>query len=270
MSPDSAAKLPLLTRIVAGGISPILFLAFLILYVFPHDTARLFAWPVKPPMTAMLMGAGYLAGTYYFLEVLRARRWNTVAPTLNGIGVFATSMLIATLLHWDKFTHGHAIFWLWFVIYVVTPPIVWWIVFANRRLDEGRPDEDGRVSPSIARWSLGLVFALLVLAGIVFFVAPPVAAAWWPWPTTPLSSRIIGGWLAMIGVGGISMARDPRWSSWPVTLRTGMIWFALLLLGALRSPESFRGPAAHAAFLATVGLLLAGFALVYRLGSARR
>ena len=39
-------------------IVPVLVAAWAILYLFPGDTERLWAWPVRPPLTAMVMGAG--------------------------------------------------------------------------------------------------------------------------------------------------------------------------------------------------------------------
>jgi hypothetical protein len=41
------------TRLLALVILPFLLGAFTILYVFPMDTARLFAWPIKPTMMSM-------------------------------------------------------------------------------------------------------------------------------------------------------------------------------------------------------------------------
>ena len=46
-------------------------------------------------------------------------------------------MGLATLLHWDRFNHGHISFWLWAVVYAITPFLVLfvWILMAN----SGRP-----------------------------------------------------------------------------------------------------------------------------------
>ena len=58
------------TRALGFIIPPFLLAAFLILYLFPDRTQDLFAWGVKPPMTPLLMGGGYISGGYYFLRVL--------------------------------------------------------------------------------------------------------------------------------------------------------------------------------------------------------
>ena len=48
------------TRALALFIVPFLLVAFVILYVFPDDTGRLFAWTIKPTMTAMVLASAYL------------------------------------------------------------------------------------------------------------------------------------------------------------------------------------------------------------------
>jgi hypothetical protein len=42
------------TRWLSVAIIPFLVVAFAVLYLFPHDTGRLFAWPVKPTLTSMI------------------------------------------------------------------------------------------------------------------------------------------------------------------------------------------------------------------------
>ncbi|MCZ7672905.1 MAG: hypothetical protein M5U34_40200 [Chloroflexi bacterium] len=54
------------TRWVAALVAPILGLAFIILYFLPGRTGDFFALTIKLTMTPMMMGAGYLAGAYFF------------------------------------------------------------------------------------------------------------------------------------------------------------------------------------------------------------
>ena len=61
------------TRWTAIVIIPVLVAAFVILYLFPSRTQDLWAWTVRPTMTPMLMGGGYLAGAWFFLRVARTR-----------------------------------------------------------------------------------------------------------------------------------------------------------------------------------------------------
>src|SRR5438874_5439684 len=105
------------TRWLAAFIVPFLLAAFAILYLVPDQTERLFAWTIRPTMTPMLMGAGYVAGAYFFLRVLRAREWHLVTLGFPAVAMFASCMTIATILHWDRFNQAHPAFWTWVALY---------------------------------------------------------------------------------------------------------------------------------------------------------
>lgn len=59
------------TRGLSLFIAPFLLVAFLVLYPFPDQTRRLFAWTIQPTMTPMLLASAYLGGFYFFVRVLR-------------------------------------------------------------------------------------------------------------------------------------------------------------------------------------------------------
>src|SRR3954452_16589048 len=98
------------TRALSATIVPFLVAAFVVLYVWPTDTDRLFAWPIKPTLSAMVLGAVYLGGAYFFVRAYRAVRWPTIKAGFVPVGTFASLMAIATVLHWDRFDHGHVAF----------------------------------------------------------------------------------------------------------------------------------------------------------------
>ena len=52
---------------------PFLVVAFAVLYPWPGDTDRLFAWHIRPTMTAMVLGSAYLGGAWFFVHA--ALRW---------------------------------------------------------------------------------------------------------------------------------------------------------------------------------------------------
>lgn len=112
------------TRWLSVAIIPFLVVAFAVLYPFPHDTGRLFAWPVRPTLTPMILASVYLGGAYLFLRAAMAAQWHTVKGGFVPVGTFATLMGVATILHWDKFTHSHVAFWLWAGLYFTTPLLV--------------------------------------------------------------------------------------------------------------------------------------------------
>src|SRR3954452_7133451 len=124
-----------LTRGVAAAIVPFLVVAFAVLYPLPGDTGRLFAWHIRSTLTAMLLASAYLGGAYFFVRVAAARSWRSVKGGFAPVGVFASLLGIATVLHWSTFNHRHLAFWLWAGLYFSTPLLVFWVYARNRRQD---------------------------------------------------------------------------------------------------------------------------------------
>ena len=124
------------TRGLAAVIVPFLVLAFAVLYPWPTDTDRLFAWTIKPTMTPMVLGAVYLGGAYFFVRATRATQWHTIKAGFPPVATFAGLMGVATLLHWGKFNHHHVAFWIWVALYFTTPFLVLgsgWSTAGSRR-----------------------------------------------------------------------------------------------------------------------------------------
>lgn len=226
------------TRIVAINVVVAVFAGFVLLYGFPNETARLWAWTIKPAMTPMLMGAGYMAGAYFFFRVYRASHWHTVALGFLPVTVFASSMGLATLLHWDRFNHGHIVFFLWLALYVVTPflvPIIWLI---NRRTDPG-PASDELMLPKTARVGFALLGVAEMAFVIAMFLQPVQFVAFWPWKLTPLTARVVAGWFSLTGVIGLTIASDGRWSAARIPLQSALVGLGLMLLAVLRGWGDF-------------------------------
>jgi len=62
-------------------------------------------------------------------RLLAPTRWT--AAGFLGTTVFTTLLLLATLLHWDRFNHDHVSFWAWLALYVATPVVA--LQVAERR-----------------------------------------------------------------------------------------------------------------------------------------
>ena len=84
------------TRALGMFIVPFLLVAFSLLYLFPNDTGNWWAWEIRPSMTALLMGAGYIAGAYFFIRVAHASRWHRVHVGFLPITAFTTFLGVAT------------------------------------------------------------------------------------------------------------------------------------------------------------------------------
>ncbi len=252
------------TRWVSILIVPILLAGFIILYLFPDDTERLFAWTIAPRMTPLLMGAGYLAGAYFFARAIFAARWHQVGKGLLAVTAFTWPMGLATLLHLDRFNHGHIAFWLWAIIYFVTPLLIPALYLRNRRSDPGTLEPGDVEVPRLIRLALGAVGAAELLIGVAMFLFPGWAIAIWPWELTPLTARVIAGWFALPGVGGLIVASERRWSASRSALEGAVIWSALLLVGAARAWGDFdqTNPLTWV-FVGSLGLSLLGIGALW-------
>jgi hypothetical protein len=220
------------TRIILGLLIPFLVLAFLILYLVPGETAQRFSWEIKPAVTAALMGSGYLGGAYLFLQAVLKPAWHRVASGLPPVFVFATSMLLITILHWERFDINHFPFQLWLVLYIAAPILVPILYLRNRSQDQAAPTVGERIVPAGIRISLALVAVVLAAFAVVGFISPEILIRTWPWTLTALTARVICGWLLLLAAGGLTLARELRWSAWRVPLESMILWFVLFLVGA--------------------------------------
>ncbi len=223
------------TRRLSGFIIPFLVVAFFVLYPDPTRTKDLFAWEMKPTMTPMVLASAYIGGAYFFLQVLLAKRWHTIGVGFVPVALFATSLAVATVLHWDKFNHQHLAFWLWSGLYFTTPILVVGVWLDNRRRDPGVVAGDLTIPP-IANRIIGTAGLAALCLGAFIFVFPTWAVQNWPWTLTPLTARVMAAVL-MLGVAGIGMYRDSRWSAARSMLNVERLMVALILLAAVRARD---------------------------------
>lgn len=262
------------TRALAAIIVPFLLVAFGILFLFTSDTGTLFAWPIAAPMSAMMLGTAYLGGAWFFTRAALARRWHHVTVGFLPVTSFATFMLVATVLHWDKFNHGHVSFVTWVVLYVTTPALVLLAWLRNRRTDPGTPEGRDLVFPRGIRAMVAAGGAFYVVIALLLLVSPDPMTAVWPWALTPLTARVIGGMLMLLGTFGLTIAADGRWSASRIPLESLVVALAAGLVGVVRAWDTFDpGRPFTWIYLGTlVGLLIAvpvGYAHVER-GLRRR
>ena len=221
------------TRWLSIAIIPFLVVAFAVLYPFPHDTGRLFAWPVRPTLTPMILASVYLGGAYFFLRAAMAEQWHTVKGGFVPVGTFATLMGVATILHWGKFTHSHVAFWLWAGLYFTTPLLVFGVWRANRRRDVPAASAELLIPVRVSR-VIAVLGALSVLAALFLFLFPGRAAAVWRWMLTPLTARVMGAIFAL-GIAGLGAPADRRWSSARILLQVAVLMLALILAAGARA-----------------------------------
>ena len=244
------------TRWVSVAVVPVLAAAFVILYLFPGSTMRLWGWMVCPHMPALVLGGGYLAGAYFFTRAARSRAWHEVGVGFIATAVFSTMLLLVTALHWDVFNHGHVSFWAWLVLYVTTPALLPVLIVKNRRTDPIRPAPNDAQVPRPLRLVAGAGGALQLAFASWVLLAPEAAARVWPWVTDVATLRSISAFIAFPAVTWLWFLFEDRWSSFRITQQTATIGLVLVGLGALRSRSEFRTEGRFWFYVALVGTAL--------------
>jgi hypothetical protein len=258
-----------ITRIVAAIVVPVLWLAFLVLFFFPDETGEYFAWAIKPHMTSLYIGAGYLGGSWFFLNVVFQKKWHRVHIGFPAVTAFTWFMLFATILHWDRFSHGKLGFNLWLFLYLVTPILVPALWFFNRRTDPGTPESPDVFVPEWSRWAMRLIGIVLMLVVVVGFFFPQVLIGVWAWQLTPLTARVIAGWIALLAVGALTMASDARWTAWRVPAESILLWQVLALVAAVMNPADFQAGVVNV-FTILTAVLVVPILVFYPLMERRR
>src|SRR4051812_17809788 len=227
------------TKFVAALFGIVVLFAFIVLYFFPTETKQLFAWPIAPPMTAMFMGASYMNGVIFFAAVLLGNKWHRVWAPHAGVIAFATLLLIATYLHWDKFTHSHPVTWIWVFIYIVAPILTPIAMVRNSREDRHVSDAEDIEVPIRLRIAWLIPGILFTVAALYVFVRPAWLIPLWPWKATPLTMRVIVSFYSMLGVAVITVFREWRWSAWRIGLIGVICWHVLVLVAAFIRAKDF-------------------------------
>ncbi|WP_309068865.1 hypothetical protein [Microbacterium sp.] len=217
------------TRILSAVIIPFLVVASVLLVVLPTQTDVTFAWTIRPPLTAMLLGAAYVGGIWFFTVVCLARAWHLVWTGFPAVVVFATLLGIATLLHVDRFHAGHPSFIAWAALYATTPFAVLAVLLVNRRHDDGRPDAVDAVIPRAWAIALATVGGAASLTGLVLFTLPQLLIDVWGWALTPLTARVVGAVLTLPGAVGVWMLADRRWSSFRAIIAAQLASLAVMI-----------------------------------------
>jgi hypothetical protein len=205
------------------------------LLVLARHTDALFAWTIQPPISAAFLGAGYGGGFVLSVLSLRSRSWGLAQVAMATVWVFTVLTLVATLLHLDRFHFGadglvaRGAAWFWLAVYLVVPVALGIAVVTQLQPSRRR---GARPLPWWLATLLAVEGAVMLVVGIVQLVAPGLAATWWPWMLTPLTSRMIGAWLVAFGVAaGLSLVEGDL-----IRLRIAAIGytvFGLLELAAL-------------------------------------
>lgn len=192
------------------------------LFAFPADTETSFAWTIQPPLTAAALGGLYLAVVLLTLLSARQTVWANARIFAPGTFLFASLILLATLVHVDRFhwdgPTAYAEFqaYLWMTIYAVYPPALL-AAWAHQRRQPGGDPPAASPLPGWFRTVVGVQAAAFLALGGALIVDPAgVADAVWPWELTPLTGRAIAAWLFALGVVAAHAVLENDWERIPV------------------------------------------------------
>jgi hypothetical protein len=181
--------------------------AVLTIALDPANARSNFAWDVQPTVMAAVLGAYYLSSALLFVLPLFARRWEMIRVMILPTALFSTAELLATLLHWQRFSVGTAPFIAWLLSYILPPPIFVGFYWLQQRRARSASVPTMPLARE-ARLALLHWGGLLTLVTVVVFAFPQLLIAAAPWPMTPLTARALDGWLLATGTLMLSMARE--------------------------------------------------------------
>ena len=227
------------TRALCVFIVPFLLVAFVLLYFWPSadDTGRLFAWRIAPDFTSMMLASAYVGGAYFFIRAAAASQWHRIGGGFLPVVLFSGLLGVATVLHWDRFVHGNVAFWLWAGLYFTAPLLVllaWWV---NRGQSlPATVDDVLLATPEVA--VIAAAGVLACVTAVVLFALPGWAATVWPWPLTPLTSRVVGSIFAL-GFAAVQVLADRRWTCARLLVQVALIMLGLMTVAAVRTLGDF-------------------------------
>lgn len=180
-------------------------------FLNPGNTPQDFAWPIKPVVMAALLGAYYFSAALLFVLPLFSQTWQQVRVMILPTAVFSLVMVLATVLHWDRFSVGTPPFYVWLASYVLPPPIFGALYWWHQR--DSAP-VGAAIEAPLPGWARGFLLvnglAQAALAAL-FFAAPALLQQIAPWEFTPLTVRTLCGWLFGIGLLQASMSWEGDW-----------------------------------------------------------
>jgi hypothetical protein len=176
------------------------------IFLHPGGSLANFAWPIRPDVMAATLGAIYFATLFTLIPSVFIRVWQNVRVLVLPGAVFTTLLLIATFLHWDRFSTTSIPFYIWFASYLLPPPIFaamyWWHQSRSRPVGA---DIERPLPPVVRIFLLVNGVALTAFVGVAF-VVPSILQQIAPWTFTPLTARAFCGLVSLVSVVQLCMA----------------------------------------------------------------
>ena len=212
-----------------------------LLFVGAADTDRFFSWTIDPPLTAAFMGAAYWAAMVLLAWAAGQRSWARARTALPAVFTIAVLLLVATVIHLDRFHHdlfGR----FWAAVYLVVVPLLAYLTWSQVRRS-GPVGDGGRPLPGWLRAVLCVQALGMLALGVALFAAPVGASSLWPWALTPLTGRAVGAFLVGFGAAAAFAVGDDEFGRLHGAALAYATLGALELAAAAFHGEDFTAPA---------------------------
>ncbi len=226
-----------------GVIQCFLALFFVVWFLIRPDWGVYFAWPVKPALTALFLGAGFMLRSYFGYHLWREKDWYKLRWCIHGDFVFLGILFAATWWHmaemnWhiENVSTGLRILSLviahvWVLAYTFEPLTVF--LLNPREAEANSPVapslSEGVIVPELKTVLLGIFYAGTLVWALLFFNTE-FANMRWPWELNAFDSRIMSAWPGACAVWAITMYFMKDWAEVKIGVRALLIFFLALFL----------------------------------------
>ena len=195
---------------------------------------------------------------------LFARRWENIRVFIIASILFSSVELLSTFLHWDKFSVGTTPFNVWFVSYLLPPPLFLFFYLWHQRRAAPIPHIDDEPLPPNLRTAMRVLGALLGAIAVLAFLVPAVVAPIMPWTFSALTLRALSGWVLALGVMMISVARENDRTRARIVSPFFVLLLPAIVFEVARYPDqvNWTDPAVYGGIVALVLIFALGIYLI--------
>ena len=180
---------------------------FVLWFLILPATGIYFAWPVKPPLTALFLGAGFILRSYFGFHLWHEKDWYKLRWSMNGDFVFLGVLFIATWWHIDEMN--------WHLIGVSQNLRLFSFLIA--------------LLPALKNTLLAFFYIGTGIAALLFF-NPEFANMRWPWELNPFDARIMAAWPAACAVWSLTMYEMKDWAEVKIGVRAILLFVLSLFI----------------------------------------
>jgi len=226
-----------------GFIQCFLALFFVLWFLIRPDWGIYFAWPVKPALTALFLGAGFMLRSYFGYHLWREKDWYKLRWSIHGDFVFLGTLFVATWWHMTEMnwhiegvSTGLRIFSLviahvWVLAYTFEPLTIFLLSPREAEANSPVPVElsQGPLIPELKTVLLGIFYAGSLVWALLFFNTD-FANLRWPWELNAFDSRIMSAWPGACATWAITMYFMKDWAEVKIGVRALLTFFLALFV----------------------------------------